>query len=108
MSIQSFYTKTVDIERATVSDDDIMGYERAWVKLHPGLACCIQPRKGFEAPVHDKRRSEVGHVMYCDVVVIQPADRVVADDIMYDILDVRNIDYLNRFLTISLKQIVEK
>ncbi len=105
--IQDFYTKTVDIERATVSDDDIMGYERTWVKLHPGLACCIQPRRGFEAVVHDKRQSEVGHVMYCDVVDILPSDRVNDGGKYYDILDVRDNDLLGRFLTLDLKFVVE-
>lgn len=107
MSIKNFYTKTVDIERATVSDDDIMGYERTWVKIHPGLACCIQPRSGFESVVHDKRQSEVSHVMYCDVVDIQPSDRVNDGGKYYDILDARDIDMLGRFLTIDLTEIIE-
>ena len=107
MTIQSFYTKTVDIERFTAPSDDIMGYERTWAKIHPGLACCIQPRRGFESAVHDKRQSEVGHVMYCDVVDIKASDRVNDNGTYFDILDVRDNDYLGRFLTIDLKQVIE-
>lgn len=106
MSITDFFNSSVDIQRVVRTDDDIGGQTEDWPNLHTGLACCIQPRRGFEIVAHDKRQAEVTHIMYCKPVDILPSDRINNNGVLYDVLLVRNIDMLGRFLTLNLKEVV--
>ena len=106
MSITDFFNSKVDVQRVVRTDDNIGGFTEGWPNLHTGLACCIQPRRGFEIVAHDKRQAEVTHILYCLPVDIKPNDRIVNGSVIYDVLLVRNIDYLGRFLTLNLKEVV--
>ena len=106
MSITDFYKNRADVERQTRVDDDAGTWKEVWTVQHGDIACCIQPRRGYEFVAHDKVQSDVTHVMYCDVMEIRPSDRVKSEGITFDVLDARNIDFLGRFLTIDLRQVV--
>ena len=108
MSITDFFNSSVNIQRLTKEDDGVGNWTETWVTLVTNLPCCIQPRSGREWVSHEKRQSEVSHVMYCLPLStgIRPSDRVVRGSESYDILDGRDVDYMNRFITIDLKQVV--
>jgi len=106
MSITDFYKNTANVERQTREEDSVGTWKEIWTVVHGNVACCIQPRRGYEFVTHDKMQSEVTHVLYCAVMEIRPSDRVVSMGLVFDVLDVRNVDYLDRFLTIDLKQVV--
>lgn len=106
MSVQDFYNLQVDIERLARTDDSYGSWSESAVKVHTGLACSIQPRRGFEGVVRGKEQSEITHVMYCNVVTLQPEWRVNRGGILYDIIAVRNVATLGRFLAVDLREVV--
>lgn len=108
MSITDFFNSVVNIERAAYTTDDMGNDTVEWERVVTNLAGCIQPRRGFEIVTHNKRQSEVTHVFYClpTALDIQPSDRLVFRSMTYDILDIRDNDYLGRFFTIDLKQVM--
>ena len=108
MSIVDFFNSVATVNRLTKEDDAAGNWTEKWVPVVMNLPCCIQPRSGREWVSHEKRQSEVSHVMYCLPLStgIRPSDRVVRGSDSYDILDVRDVDYMNRFITIDLKQVV--
>ena len=106
MAITDFYKNKANVERQTRIENSVGTWEEVWTVVHNDVACCIQPRKGYEFVAHDKVQSDTTHVMYCDVMEIRPSDRIVAEGITFDVLDGRDIDFLGRFLTIDLKNVV--
>ena len=105
--ITDFFNSIVDIKQVTREDDDAGNWNEVWNTLIGNLPCCIQPRRGFEIVSHNKLQSEVTHVMYCllQSVAIKPSNRLFRGNEVYDILDIRNVDYLGRFLTIDLREV---
>ena len=106
MAITDFYKNKANVERQTRIENSVGTWEEVWTVVHNDIACCIQPRRGYEFVAHDKVQSDVTHVLYCGVMEIRPSDRVKSESITFDVLDVRNIDFLGRFLTIDLQQTV--
>ena len=106
MSITDFYKNTANVERQTRIENSIGTWEEVWTAVHSNVACCIQPRRGYELVSHDKTQSEITHVMYCSPITIRPSDRITSMGLTFNVLDVRNVDFLDRFLTIDLKQVI--
>ncbi len=109
MSIEDFFNSTVEVQRVTREDDDAGNWDEVWNTLISGLHCCIQPRKTFEFVAHNKEQGEVTHIMYAKPTAIgmRPSDRVVFGSEIFEIIGPpRDIDYLGRFLTMDLKQVV--
>jgi head-tail adaptor len=105
--ITDFFNSTVTIQRKNAEDDEAGNWTEEWLSLVVNLRCCIQPRSGREWVVHDKRQSEVSHVMYCLPLSqeLRESDRVVRGTTEFDVIAKRDVDYLGRFWTIDLKEV---
>lgn len=106
MAITDFYTSTANVERVTREENSVGTWKETWTAVHSNVACCIQPRRGYELVAHDKLQSEITHVMYCAPMEIRPSDRIQAEGLTFNVLAVRNIDFLGRFLTIHLREVI--
>ncbi len=106
MSVNDFYNIVVNIVEMARTADDYGSWSESTTTIYSNLSCCIQPRRGSELLIRGKEQSEVTHVMYCAVIEMNPAWKVIYSGKQYDILDVRNTGMQNRFLTIDLKEIV--
>lgn len=114
MSRRDFFNSTVILEQPSYADDAIGGRTLSWTEVHVDLECCIQPRRGDERVSGGREAAHSSHVMYCehaDVAASIPGEdwRVRAtsgpSDGTFNIVMVRNIDYLGEFLTIDLQEV---
>jgi len=108
MSIQDFYSSVVNICKYERVDDNNGNWHDEQKVVYANVPCCIQPRKGDEVIAHNKIQLDGTHVMYCDIQTkpIPSSYVVVQGEVIFNILNSRNIDQLGRFLTINLQEVV--
>ena len=80
-----------------------MGQTEVATILHHNLACRINWKRGSEKIFFAKDTYFRDAKLYCSIVDITNKDRVQYNNKVYQIVDVNDIDELNRFLVLDLK-----
>ena len=104
MSLSQLYNVKVNIIRITRATDGLGGRTESETTLHTDLPCRINWVNGNERIMFNKTTYYRDAKLYCRVTDITVADRVVYEGIYYDIVNVSNVDNMNRFLTIEMKR----
>ena len=111
MSVATLANLAVTVERATVTKDAMGGQIKTWAPVLR-TKCRLQPLSASESIRHSKDESVVTHKAYFPGTPnIQPGDRIpitakpiaTETDYLY-VTGVRNINYLDQFLTVELEK----
>jgi head-tail adaptor len=103
MSVRGLYNVKVNIKKITKASDGMGGFTEAKAVLHKNLPCRINWSSGNERVQFDKNTYYRDAKLFCDIVDITEEDVVVYDGIEYEIVNINNVDNLNKFLTIDIK-----
>lgn len=101
MSIQSLAIHTVTTQRKTTASDAAGGLTETWANLLK-LSCRIQPLSAREAQLYSRETEIVTHKIYFPGAPdVTASDRIIFGSNTYEVKGVRNIDHLDRFLTVE-------
>ena len=93
----------VDIVRFTKVQDSMGGWSEAEGMLYQSLPCRINWSRGAEKIQFDKNTYYRDGKLYCHSIDVTVKDRVKYNGITYDIVDVNNVDEMNRYLILDIK-----
>jgi SPP1 family predicted phage head-tail adaptor len=104
MSIASLANRTVTVERATVSSGSFGGVAETWAPVCR-VTLRVQPLSGADVIRHSKDDMTVTHKCYTPGTPdIQAGDRFEIDGKTLLVRAVRNIDQLDKFLTLECEE----
>jgi len=98
------FNSKVNILRIT-NTPSAMGQTEVANVLHNNLPCRINWKRGSEKIFFAKNSYFRDGKLYCRVVDVTVKDRVQYKSKIYQIVDVNNVDEVNRFLVLDLKLI---
>jgi len=99
------FNSKVDILRVTKASDNMGGYAEAESVLYADLPCRINWTRGSEKIMFDKETYYRDAKLYCRAIDVDVKDRVRYNGATYEIVNVSNVDNLNRYLTLELRLI---
>ena len=104
MSFASLLNKKINILRITKSAGALGGFTEVKTVLHLNLPCRINWKRGQEKIFNSKGTYFRDAKLYCNVVDITVKDIVVYKGKEYEIVDVSNVDELDKHLVLDLKR----
>lgn len=107
MSIETLMNKKVDIETPTRTKDKYGTSTETTANRYTNLPCRIQPWKGEELFLANSERTVVTHKMFVppQFTGINAQDRVKDGTKYYDIIVVRDIDFMGHHFEIALREV---
>jgi hypothetical protein len=88
---------TVDVERASISEDEIGGRERTWSTVAAGVAAWVQPASLQIVEEYGARRMRVTHsVFFAEDPSLLLGDRLCFGERVFAVRGVRNAGELDR------------
>jgi len=99
------FNSKVDILRIAKARDNMGGYAEAESVLYAGLPCRINWTRGSERIMFDKETYYRDAKLYCRIIDADVKDRVRYNGATYEIVNISNVDNLNRYLTLELRLI---
>ena len=80
------------------------GWTEAETVLHENLPCRINWLRGSERVQFDRDTYYQDAKLYCRVVDVTTRDRVQYNGVTYEIVDVANVDSMNRYMVLALRR----
>jgi hypothetical protein len=104
MAIRRYYKDEIISQRLTETENNIGGWSDTWVN-NLSFRGCIKYKNlsAYEKSIHDKNEVESTHRLYCDILDIKKKDRIIHNDITYEVVFVNNVMQMNKHLQIDLK-----
>jgi head-tail adaptor len=103
--VEHLYNSLINIYRITRNSDAYGSWIETETKLHSNLKCRINWKSGREKIWGEKNTYFRDGRLYCGVVDITVKDRIEYSGKKYEVVEVNNVDNLNKFLTIDFKLI---
>jgi len=103
--MEHLFISKVDVKRITRASDGMGGWTETTTRLHKDLPCRINWVKGSEKIMFDKVTYYRDGKLFCKVINVTTDDIITYSGKDYDIVDVSNVDNLNRFLVVDIKLI---
>lgn len=101
MSVATLAVHKVTTQRKTTSVDASGGITETWAN-YLTLSCRIQPLSAREQQLYSRETEVVTHKIYFPGTPdITPSHRIVYGSNTFEVKGVRNIDHLDRFLTVE-------
>jgi len=85
--------------------DGLLGRTESTVVVHEDLPCRINWSRGREQIFFNKETYFRDAKVYCSVVDITVKHRLVFGGTTYEIVSVRNVDSMNRYLILDIKRV---
>lgn len=101
--ITDLYNATVDVLRITRTSDGMGGSTEVEVVHINDLPCRINWSRGSERIMFGKDSWFRDAKMYCGIVDIQTKERILYDSKTYEVVNVSNVDNMDRFLTVEMR-----
>ena len=105
--IDNLYNITVDVSRATVTNDDYGAQAKAWATVFEGLPGRLQRKRANEQVSFDRQTVWSDFSFYTKVSApIQNADRIVYDSRTFEVKGTDNANQMGVFMKVDLLEIV--
>ena len=107
MSVESLCVHTITIQRNSAVSDGRGGTPDNWVTKHKDIAARIRPVGAREQAQWGGTPALLTHIVYVADASLEilEKDRILYGTRSFDVLGVRDIDELGRFLTIDAREI---
>ena len=107
MSVASFCVHRVTIQTGSGVDDYAGGYTHEWTNAYTNEPACIQPRSADERTKWSGLPTTATHVIYFPDTSLEFTEfaRIIFGTRTFDVIGKRNIDELDRFLTVDVREI---
>ncbi len=105
MSLDSLCDKTVTVERAEMSVSDAGAYEETF-GIWRTWKVRIQPLTAAEMIKLGREATDIGIKIYGVPIALQESDEIVYGTRRFKILGIRNIDELDRLLTVDCVEVI--
>lgn len=103
--MQHLFNSKVNIIRIDETSDGMLGKTETTVVVHENLHCRINWSRGAERIMFDKETYFRDAKVYCGVVDITVKHRLVFEEKTYEIVSVRNVDSMDRYLILDIRLI---
>ena len=107
MSVADFCVHKVTIQHDQGKNDYAGGYEHDWVSVYSNIPACIQPRSADERTKWSGLPTMATHRIYFADTSMEFTEfaRIVFGTRTFDVIGKRNIDELDRFLTVDVREV---
>ena len=106
MSINNLFNITVDVSRATVTNDDYGAQAKAWATVFEGLPGRLQRKKATEQVSFDRQTVWSDFNFYTEPSApIENADRIVYDSRTFEVKGNDNANQIDLFMKVDLLEI---
>lgn len=99
------FNQKLTVKRLIKTLDDKGGYVETWGTIHADVACRINWLRGSEKIFFNKVSYFRDAKVYCHVLDVNSRDRIEYSGEDYEIVNVVNVDQINRFMVLEIKRI---
>lgn len=103
--MRHLFNKKMNVERVIKTEDGLGSYTETWQPVFIDVPCRINWVRGNEKIFFSKNSYFRDAKIFCGIIDIGVKDRVVIDGQSFDIVNVSNVDNVNKYLTLEVKKI---
>jgi len=103
--MKHLFNSKVDIIRVGKIKDGLGGYDEDEAVIYANMPCRINWSRGSERIQFDKNTYYRDAKLFCGITDVTVKDRIKYSGVNYEIINVSNVDNVNKYLSLEIKLI---